>query len=104
MALIIRLRQQGAANRQTFRLVVADRRSKRDGKYLEMLGWYNPQAEGEKAFLVDVSRVQHWLSVGALISERAQTLVERFSPDFAKERVAVDLERRERRHKKNAKK
>lgn len=103
MALIIRLRQQGAKNRQTFRLVVADRRLKRDGKYLEMLGWYNPFVEGEKSFMVDVPRVQHWLSVGALLSERAQLLVERFSPEFAKQRAVNQLERRERKHKKRVK-
>ena len=42
MALKIRLRAQGRNNRETYRLVVADGRSPRDGKYMEMLGWYNP--------------------------------------------------------------
>jgi small subunit ribosomal protein S16 len=42
MALKIRLRQQGRKNRQTYRLVVTDIRNPRDGKYLEMIGWYNP--------------------------------------------------------------
>ena len=42
MALVIRLRQQGRNNRQTYRVVVVDSRYPRDGKYLEMLGWYNP--------------------------------------------------------------
>ena len=103
MALIIRLRQQGANNRQTFRLVVTDRRWKRDGKYLEMLGWYNPFAEGEKSFLIDVPRVEHWLGVGALISDRAKALVARFSPDFTKQLAATQQKRRERKHQKRAK-
>ncbi len=42
MALKIRLRQQGRNNRPFYRLVVTDVRSPRDGKYVEMLGWYNP--------------------------------------------------------------
>lgn len=45
MALIIRLRQQGKTNRKSYRLVVADSRSPRDGKYLENLGMYDPHEE-----------------------------------------------------------
>ncbi len=49
MVLKIRLRQQGRTNRQTYRLVVTDIRNPRDGKYLEMIGWYNPFSQKEKA-------------------------------------------------------
>jgi small subunit ribosomal protein S16 len=100
MALIIRLRQQGATNRQTFRLVVTDRRNPRDGKYLEMLGWYNPFLEGEKGVQIDLPRVQHWIGLGAWISDRAQALVRRCSPEFAQQMAAAKGARRERRHKK----
>ena len=100
MALVIRLRQQGAAGRQTFRLVVTDRKNPRDGKYLEMLGWYTPLAEGEKSMQIDVPRVLHWVDQGAQISDRARTLVEKSSPEFTKQMVEKTAVRRERKHKK----
>jgi small subunit ribosomal protein S16 len=85
MALVIRLRQQGRNNTQSYRLVVTDERNPRDGKYIEKLGWYNPFAEGEKSLSLDAERVAHWLSLGALISERAKTLVKRVAPDVIKQ-------------------
>jgi small subunit ribosomal protein S16 len=100
MALVIRLRQQGAHNKQTFRLVVMDRRNPRDGKYLEMLGWYTPQAENEKGMHIDVPRVMHWVGLGACLSERAEALVARASPEFTKQLAEKTAERRERKHKK----
>ena len=56
MALMIRLRQQGRTNRQTYRLVVTDKKNPRDGKYIEMLGWYNPHEENEKNLFIDALR------------------------------------------------
>lgn len=82
MALKIRLRQQGRKNQQTYRLVLCDSRSPRDGKYIETLGWYNPQeSEPEKNLNVQGDRVEHWLSQGAILSERAESLVKRGAPD-----------------------
>ena len=83
MALKIRLRQQGRANRQTFRLVVTDIRNPRDGKYLEAVGSYNPfQKEGN--FQVDAERLQHWLDLGANLSENAQKLLTKVAPNVIK--------------------
>lgn len=83
MALTIRLRQQGRSNRQTFRLVVADSRSPRDGKYIEVLGWYIPfQDEGNVELKAD--RIEYWLSVGAQPSEKAQTLMAKAAPQVLK--------------------
>jgi small subunit ribosomal protein S16 len=83
MALKIRLRQQGRTNRQTYRVVVTDIRCKRDGKYLEMLGWYNPfQAENNVS--VDPDRISFWLSQGAQISEQVKTLLKKAAPDVLK--------------------
>lgn len=76
MALKIRLRQQGRRNRQVYRLVVTDVRSKRDGKYIEMLGWYDPQMEGANG-AVKAERVRYWVSVGAQISENAASFIRR---------------------------
>ena len=72
MALTIRLRQQGRTNRKLYRLVVTNTKSPREGRYVEMLGWYNPhEQEGEKQLSIAADRVDHWLKHGALISEKA---------------------------------
>jgi len=82
MALKIRLRQQGRRNQQTYRLVLSDSRAPRDGKYIETLGWYNPQeSEPEKNLNVLGDRVQHWLNQGAILTEKAETLVKRGAPE-----------------------
>ncbi len=81
MALVIRLRQQGRTNRKCFRLVVADKRSPRDGKYVEKLGWYDPFLQKEVNYVIDAPRVQYWLSKGAEISERARALVAKVAPE-----------------------
>jgi len=81
MALKIRLRQQGRKNQQTYRLVLSDSRNPRDGKYIENLGWYNPQEEeAEKNLNIHTERVEHWLHQGAILSERAEVLVRRTAP------------------------
>ena len=80
----IRLRQQGRKNRQTYRLVVTDIRHPRDGKYLEMLGWYNPFSATQDC-MVDADRLKFWMDLGASLSESAETLVARIAPDLMKE-------------------
>ncbi len=81
MALKIRLRQQGRNNRPFYRLVLTDVRSPRDGKYLEVLGWYNPfESELDKNISLDAARIQHWLNLGAEISQNAEALVAKLAP------------------------
>lgn len=81
MALKIRLRQQGRTNYSVYRLVVTDSRSPRDGKYIEMLGWYNPvEAEDDKKISVKADRIQHWLNLGAQLTESAESLVKKTAP------------------------
>lgn len=103
MALIIRMRQQGANSRQRFRLVVTDSRNPRDGKYVEMIGWYNPFGETDKNYFIDLPRVQYWLDNGAQISDRVKSLVKRFAPDVVKQLVAKKVakvaKKREKRKK-----
>src|SRR5271168_1242870 len=84
MALKIRLRQQGRKNRQTYRLVVTDIRNPRDGKYLEMIGWYNPFSTTQDCMIND-ERVQYWMGLGAQLSESAKMLIARISPDLMKQ-------------------
>lgn len=82
MGLKIRFRRQGRTNLPTYRLVVTDCRTKRDGKYVEALGWYNPTAPNEEnTLLIKADRVAHWLSQGAEITERARSIVKKVAPE-----------------------
>jgi len=86
MALVIRLRKMGRINHQTFRLVVLDKRKPRDGRYIEMLGWYNPkQAENNAAVKSD--RLQHWIDKGAQLSESAKAIVKKHAPEVLKKAI-----------------
>jgi small subunit ribosomal protein S16 len=72
MALSIRLSRGGAKKRPYYRIVVADSRNPRDGRFLERLGSYNPLLPKDSAERVQLvnERVQHWLSVGAQPTDR----------------------------------
>ncbi len=101
MALKIRLRQQGRKNRTSYRLVVADARSPRDGKYVEMLGWYNPvEATAEKSLHIKAERVQHWLSVGAQMTDNARALVCKCTPHLTQAQTAQKLDNRAKKNNK----
>lgn len=95
MAVKIRLRQQGRNNRRVFRLVAADTRSPRDGKYLETLGWYNPhEQQMEKQLFIDTAKLQKWMENGAILSPKAQALVAKVAPS-----VIHDLKAKTHAHK-----
>ncbi len=79
MAVKIRLRQQGRTNRHTFRLVACESRTKRDGKYLAMLGWYDPCLT-EKNAHIDEEKVIEWLGQGAVMTDDAKALIARVAP------------------------
>jgi small subunit ribosomal protein S16 len=88
MALKIRLRAQGRNNRETYRLVLADCRSPRDGKYIEMLGWYNPfESVPERNLLIKADRVQHWLDLGAQMSDNAEALIRKTAPSIIRKQT-----------------
>ncbi len=72
----IRLRRTGCKNHATYRIVAADERSPRDGKFLEILGWYDT-ALRENNFQVDLARVDDWLKRGAKATESAAALIRR---------------------------
>jgi len=73
----------GRKNVARFRIVVADSRSKRDGKFVEVLGTYNPQAN-PKQFVVKEDRVAYWLKQGATPSETVHNLLkqDRFAEKY----------------------
>ena len=75
MAVKIRLAQRGKKKTRTYRVVVADARSPRDGKYIEDLGFYNPQ-DNPSTVEIDVEKAVSWLDKGAQPSERAQKILE----------------------------
>lgn len=72
MALSIRLSRGGSKKRPYYRIVVADARSPRDGKFLEKIGNYNPllAKDDEKRVQIDADRAKHWLGVGAQPTDR----------------------------------
>ena len=84
MALKIRLRQQGRLNRHMFRIVVADIRSPRDGKYIENLGWYNP-IDPNNTVVVNEERATYWLGQGAQISDCVKHLLAKAAPKIVKD-------------------
>lgn len=80
----IRLARSGAKKRPFYHLVAADSRRARGGRYIERLGFYNPIAkEGEEGVRINLERVDHWVSVGAQLSDRAKKLVEAARKDAA---------------------
>ena len=72
MALSIRLSRGGSKKRPYYRIVVADARSPRDGKFIEKIGNYNPllAKDDEKRIVLDAERAKHWLGVGAQPTDR----------------------------------
>ena len=72
MSLKIRLSRGGAKKRPYYRIVVADSRSPRDGRYIEKIGTFNPllPRDSEDRIQLDTDRVKHWLSNGALPTDR----------------------------------
>ena len=78
MAVAIRLSRGGAKKRPYYRIVVADGRAPRDGKYLEQIGTYNPMLPKDSAERVKLNedRARHWLSVGAKPSDRVHRFLD----------------------------
>lgn len=95
MALKIRLRQQGRNNRAFFRVVVTDVRSPRDGKYVEAIGWYNPlESELDKLLFLKTDRIQHWLDLGAQLTESVESLVAKVDPALLRRHVEKQIAHR----------
>lgn len=76
MAVRIRLKRTGAKKKPFYRIVVADSRYPRDGRFIEEIGYYNPTTK-PTTFEVDAEKVQEWLSKGARPSDTVKALFER---------------------------
>lgn len=72
----IRLRREGSLNRPYYRVVVADQRSPRDGKFIEQVGVYDPKKTGENA-QIDLDRVTYWITQGAQPSDTVRSIIKK---------------------------
>ena len=78
----IRLARAGAKKRPYYRIVVTDSRNKRDGRFIERVGFFNPIAtEREESLRIDTERVNHWLAQGAKTSDRVARLIKKYSAE-----------------------
>ncbi|MEN1759468.1 MULTISPECIES: 30S ribosomal protein S16 [Anoxynatronum] len=74
MAVKIRLKRMGAKKRPFYRIVVADSRAPRDGRFIEEIGYYNPVSE-PKEIKIDQEKAQKWISNGAKPTETVRVLL-----------------------------
>jgi len=75
---VIRLARGGAKKRPFYNVVVADSRNRRDGRFIERVGFYNPVArEGQEALRLDNERISYWQGNGAMLSDAVAKLVKR---------------------------
>ncbi|MFL5761366.1 MAG: 30S ribosomal protein S16 [Thermomicrobiales bacterium] len=72
----LRLRRMGAKKRPSYRIVVADSRAPRDGRFIEILGFYDPLTE-PATIRIDEERAKHWLGVGAQPTDTVRSLLRR---------------------------
>ena len=90
----LRMRRTGCKNHATYRIVAADERSPRDGKFLEILGWYDTAIK-EDNFKLDLERVDAWLKKGAKASETVASLIRRARNPQLKPHHAVKAKKAE---------
>lgn len=74
---VLRLKRLGRRNRPFYRINAMDRRSQRDGRVIEQIGFYDPLAPDDRQVSVNVGRADYWLSVGAQPSRTVKTLLRR---------------------------
>ena len=78
MAVKIRMKRVGTKNLPVFRIVVADGRSPRDGKFIEEIGTYQPLKKGDN-FTIKLERAQYWISKGAQPSDTVKSFLKKLS-------------------------
>src|SRR6266478_5020697 len=89
MAVAIRLRREGALNRPYFKVVVTDTRSPRDGKFIEIVGTYDPKKAGQNSTL-KLDRIEHWNSKGAQPADTVRSLIKKTkNPEAAAKKAAA---------------
>jgi len=87
----IRLARRGCKKAPFFQIVATDQKSSRDGRFLKVLGTYNPSARGqEKSVVIDLASVDQWIAQGAQCSETAGDLIKKYRYLLKKESVAAE--------------
>ena len=76
MAVSIRLRREGNLNKPYYKVVVADQRSPRDGKFIELIGNYDPKKPGDNS-KIDLTRVDYWINNGARPSDTVRSIIKK---------------------------
>lgn len=76
MAVAIRLRREGSLNHPYYKVVVADQRSPRDGKFIEIIGTYDPKKTGDNS-TIDLARADYWVSCGARPSDTVRSIIKK---------------------------
>jgi small subunit ribosomal protein S16 len=76
MSVSIRLRREGSLNNPFYKVVVADKRSPRDGKFIEIIGNYDPKKTGQNATIA-LDRAEYWIGRGAQPSETVRSLIKK---------------------------
>jgi small subunit ribosomal protein S16 len=77
---VLRLSRGGAKARPFYNVVATDSRNRRDGRFIERLGFYNPiAAEGEQGLRLSLERIEYWRSHGAQVSPTVQRLIKQFA-------------------------
>ena len=77
MATRIRLRRTGRRKLPIYRIVVADKEAPRDGRFIEIIGTYQPKLEGDKQMTLDVDKAKAWLAKGATPTDTVEALLKR---------------------------
>lgn len=91
MAVSIRLRREGAKNRPYYRIVVTDSRSPRDGKFIEIIGTYDPKQTGQNSSF-NVERADYWISMGAQPSDTVRSLLKKQKKVSPEEPISEPVE------------
>ena len=76
MAVAIRLRREGSLNHPYYKVVVADQRSPRDGKFIEIIGTYDPKLKGDNS-TINLERSDYWIKCGARPSDTVRSIIKK---------------------------
>ena len=82
---VLRLRREGTKNRPFYRIVAADQRFPRDGRFIELIGTYDPVKKGDGVnFKIDLDKAKAWISKGARPSETVASMIKKAEKAIAK--------------------
>lgn len=95
MSVRLRLQRHGSKKAPFYRVVAADGRSPRDGKYIELLGVFNPLVDGTPVLNLNLERVDHWVSVGAQATDTVAALIKRARTGEVRSIQQYEQERRD---------